>query len=305
MFTIAHLSDLHLSPLPRAASAREYISKRAIGYLSWTFRRQKLHDTSIAEVIIADIRKFAPDHVALTGDLINISLPGEYVAAAAWLERFGPPDWITVVPGNHDAYVHVPWLRGASLWSRYMIGDLRIEGAHPGPHLQTLFPFVRQRKNVALIGLSTAEPQSLRRAGGRLGERQLRDLAHALQLLRKRGFFRIVLVHHPPFPGQTSPRKALVDAAAFRSVIEAEGAELVLFGHNHRLMRSDLETQKGTTHAIGVSSVSARFGTRLQPASWHHYAIRRQEGQWLTHVTVRSLNSKQEMETQLEFDLIN
>jgi 3',5'-cyclic AMP phosphodiesterase CpdA len=53
-----------------------------------------------------------PDHVALTGDLINLSLQAEYRLAAKWLAALGDPDWITFVPGNHDAYVPFPWDTG-------------------------------------------------------------------------------------------------------------------------------------------------------------------------------------------------
>jgi 3',5'-cyclic AMP phosphodiesterase CpdA len=45
MFTLAHISDLHLGPLPKAESWSSYFSKRAIGYLSWRLRRQKRTST--------------------------------------------------------------------------------------------------------------------------------------------------------------------------------------------------------------------------------------------------------------------
>ena len=256
MFTLAHLSDLHLGPLPRAASRRDYLSKRAIGYWSWNLKRFGLHVPEIAQEMIADIRSHKPDHVALTGDLINIALPLEFQAAARWLHDFGPPNWITVVPGNHDAYVPVPWALGVGHWAEYMTGDLRTPGAFTGPHLETPFPFVRQRKNIAIIGLSSAEPQGYRVATGSLGARQLENLASTLGELRERGFFRIVLIHHPPLPGQCPVRKALKDAAKLKEVIESQGAELVLFGHNHIHMRATIDTRFGKAHTIGVPSAT-------------------------------------------------
>ena len=71
------------------------------------------------------------------------------------------------------------------------------------------FPFVRQRRNVALIGASTATPQSLRRAGGELGRRANRGLGPVLCRPAQKGFYRILLIHHPPLPGQADHRKAL------------------------------------------------------------------------------------------------
>src|SRR3546814_1584516 len=44
-------------------------------------------------------------------DLTNIALPGEFVQVGRWLEGLGAPEGVTVVPGNHDAYVAVPWER--------------------------------------------------------------------------------------------------------------------------------------------------------------------------------------------------
>jgi len=51
-----------------------------------------------------------------------------------------------------------------------------------------------------------------------------------LKTLRERGFCRVVMIHHPPLPGQAKDRKALTDAAAFKQMLEAEGAEAGLRG---------------------------------------------------------------------------
>jgi 3',5'-cyclic AMP phosphodiesterase CpdA len=306
MFTLAHLSDLHLGPLPKAQKRRDYLSKRAIGYWSWNLKRFGLHLPAIADQMAADIRSHQPDHVAVTGDLVNIALPGEFQNAARWLERFGSPGWITVVPGNHDAYVPVPWEIGAGLWAPYMTGDLRMPGAPTGTHLATPFPFVRQRKNIAIVGVSSAEPQGYRHATGQLGSRQMDDLAATLGTLRERGFFRILLIHHPPLPGQSPVRKALIDATNLKSVIEAQGAELVLFGHNHIHMRATIETRFGRTHTIGVPSATTRPGHLYPAAAWYKYAIRRHGGVWHTKVTVHALSSVNgNFEPQTEFDLVN
>jgi 3',5'-cyclic AMP phosphodiesterase CpdA len=306
MFRLAHLSDLHLGPLPPADSLQDYFNKRAIGFLSWNLKRRAMHIPAIAVEMVADIKARSPDHVAITGDLINIALAAEFRNAAMWLKDFGPAEWITLVPGNHDAYVSVPWETGASLWAPYMKGDLRLPGAPASRNLVTPFPFVRQRKNIAIIGVSTAEPQSYHRAAGSLGNRQLEDLSSTLDALRQRGFFRVLLIHHPPLPGQCPPRKALSDAAGLRSVIESQGAELVLFGHNHLHMLASIDTRYGKTHTIGVPSATVCNGHNYPPAAWYEYAIRRHEGHWQTKVTVRSLaKSSDKFETQTEFDLVN
>ena len=81
MFTLAHLSDVHIGPLPKAESWRDYWGKRALGKINWHRRRRFLHDPAIAMAMVADIKAHSPDHVALTGDLINIALKQEFVAA--------------------------------------------------------------------------------------------------------------------------------------------------------------------------------------------------------------------------------
>src|SRR5206468_1457550 len=169
---------------------------------------------------------------------------------------FGPPAWITVVPGNHDAYVAFAWENGTGLWADYMTGDMNVPGARPHGNIAALFPFVRQRKNIALIGVSSAVPQAYHSAGGELGSRQLAHLAEILKDLRQRGYYRVLLIHHPPIPGLASRRRALEDAAALKAVLEEEGAELVLHGHNHHYSQVSLASRHGAVNIIGLPSAS-------------------------------------------------
>ncbi|MGE0007284.1 MAG: metallophosphoesterase [Parvibaculaceae bacterium] len=293
MFTLAHLSDVHIGPLPRADSWRDYLGKRALGKISWHRRRRFLHDPAIAMAMIADIKAHAPDHVALTGDLINIALKQEFVEAAQWLKAFGPADWITLVPGNHDAYRPFPWIQGAGLWSDYMTGDIRLARSPDPADPDSLFPFVRQRRNIALIALSSAVPQSLFRAGGRLGAGQLARLPPLLHDLRQRGFYRVILIHHPPLPGLTSRRRALDDDSELKGIIEEHGADLVLYGHNHRHGRGKLQTRFGIAHVMGAPSATSPGRGTYDAAAWYLYDIRRQDGVWTTNVTVRRWEGSQ------------
>ena len=100
MFRLAHLSDPHL-PMPHARPL-ELIGKRATGYLNWWRSRVHLHVPEALAGIVADIKGEKPDHIALTGDLVNISLPTEFSRAAQWLAALGSPHDVTVIPGNHD-----------------------------------------------------------------------------------------------------------------------------------------------------------------------------------------------------------
>src|SRR5207247_1587065 len=102
--TLAHLSDPHLPPLP-AARLRDFAGKRALGYLNWTRNRHKYHRREVLDALVADMHAQRPDHIAVTGDLVNLALEAEFTPAQAWLESVGTPQRVTVVPGNHDAHV--------------------------------------------------------------------------------------------------------------------------------------------------------------------------------------------------------
>ena len=286
MLTLAHLSDVHLAPLPRLRMV-ELRGKRLFGYQSWRFRRRHLHEQRIADLIAADVKSANPDHIALTGDLINLSAKVEFGIGASWLAALARPDQLTFVPGNHDAYVPVSWDKGLGLWADYMTGDLRMPGAHGTGHLAAPFPFVRQRRNIALIGVSTALPQPVGYATGRMGNAQIEKLAEILSELRRRGFYRVLLIHHPPLPGLAKPRKELLDAGELRTVLETEGAELVLHGHNHADSLFSLESRHGPVHVVGTASASANGSSRHPPASWYLYQIKRQDGVWRCEARVR------------------
>jgi 3',5'-cyclic AMP phosphodiesterase CpdA len=304
LFSLAHLSDVHLGPLPKGAAWRNFELKRLVGYLSWQFNRRKLHDPQIASLIATDIREHTPDHVAHTGDMVNIAAHAEFPPARAWIERLGNGETLTFVPGNHDAYVNCPWEKGLVHFAPWMKGDMKVTGTQTTAQIAAPFPFVRLRKNVALIALSSGVPQSLVSAGGELGEAQLAALAPLLRDLRERGFARVVLIHHPPLPGLARPRKALADARALRDILINEGAELVLHGHNHRQMLNPLETRFGRCHVLGVASASMNGNDGHEPAAWNLYQISRQDGRWLTSVTTRSYDpASRSLATTAEFTL--
>ena len=121
-FALAHVSDLHLSSLA-GVSPRVLLDKRILGYLSWWHRRRHEHRTDVLEALRASLHGERLDHIAVTGDLTHLGLPQEFREAAAWLARLGEPEGITVVPGNHDAYVREPWRDTFAQWSPYMRAD--------------------------------------------------------------------------------------------------------------------------------------------------------------------------------------
>jgi 3',5'-cyclic AMP phosphodiesterase CpdA len=283
-FVLAHLSDLHLSSL-RGVRPRELMDKRILGYLSWRHRRRREHRGEVLDVLRADLHSQHPDHVAVTGDLTHIGLPQEFREAAEWLAKLGPPHDVTVVPGNHDAYVHEPWQRTFAQWSPYMRGD--DEAAESGDG-SVEFPSLRVRRHVAMIGLSTALPSAPFLATGRLGERQLARLDRLLAETAAAGLFRIVLLHHPPGPHTVRWRKALRDGGALRDILARQGAELTLHGHAHLSAATYLDGERARNLAIGVPSASAVGKHADRRATYHLYRIRCDGERWRLRVAVRS-----------------
>ncbi|HET8882912.1 MAG TPA: metallophosphoesterase [Solimonas sp.] len=277
-FTLAHFSDPHLPYEPRLAG-RQLFSKRLLSAWSWHRKRRRVQRQDIVAALTADIRAVGADHIAVTGDITNFSLPGEFTQAAAWLDGLGAADAISIVPGNHDALVAVEPAQGWQHWQRWMRSDGDDDRVMPA------WPYVRVRDRVALIGVSSAVPTAPLLAGGRIGATQLAALE--TQLHAQRGRFRIVLVHHPIADGAVSRRKALADRGALREVLRRAGCELVLHGHA-RDARLDLVGRDGAPIlCLGLPSASAAPNPHDAGARWHALRIEAVADGWQLDVATR------------------
>ena len=281
-FVLAHLSDPHLGPLPRPRIA-ELAGKRAIGYLNWWRKRGRIHSGAVLERIVSDLKAQTYDHLAVTGDLVNISLPKEYPPALAWLESLGSPRDVTLVPGNHDAYVWAAARLPQTHWGRYLSGDDGGGTAAGDP----VFPFLRRRGPLALIGLSSAVPTAPLMASGALGGEQLARFGELLDRCGREDVFRVVLIHHPPSSKRSHHLRRLVDGAAFRETLARHGAELVLHGHAHAHLVSFLEGPKGRVPIVGVPSASELPPGEHDAAAYNLYRIERQSAGWRCEVISR------------------
>lgn len=277
VYTLAHLSDIHLSPMPQV-KARHLFSKRALGFVNWHRGRKFVHRREILDLLTKDLRARGPDHIAVTGDLVNLGLPEEFPRAADWLHDLGSPDEVTVIPGNHDAYVRLDPNKGIGHWRDY--GVANTDGLALAPTPECGFPFVRRFGDIALIALSSAVPTAPFVAAGALGEQQRMALAAILEQLGREGLFRIVLIHHPPLPGQADWRRGLRDAQALKHILQNHGAELVLHGHNHEQSVAMLETNSGSAIVVGVPSASDGGEGDTVPARYNEYGIERAGNGW-------------------------
>lgn len=278
MFTLAHLSDPHLAPLP-APSWLDLIGKRVTGYINWQRKRRFIHDPAVLAALVDDLKRQAPDHIAVTGDIANIALPAEFRRGRDWLETLGSARDVSFVPGNHDIYVTEAGAFAQRQWGAYMADD---EGAGG-------FPYLRRRGKVALIGVNSGAPTAPFLATGWIGTKQLAELSALLTMLKDEDVFRVVMIHHPPVT-KAARYKQLLDAPVLLKVLKAHGAELLLHGHDHVHMVNWLAGPNGTrVPAVGVPSASARPGADKDAAAYHLYAIDGARGAWRVELIARAV----------------
>ncbi len=304
MTVIAHLTDIHLPPVP-VPQLRELSLKRLLGFLNWHRSRKFLHNADVVERIVRDLKQQNFDHLIVSGDLVNLALEAEFVAGAEWMARLGPTENISFVPGNHDYYgsaenftartAHHGTASVAPL-SAYMQSDYHqsdtlqpvrdfLSGAGNGP----LQSFLKVVGEVAIIGLNSAIPTPPFKAYGELDAASLAFLEDCLPALKRAGFYRCVVLHHPPIAGLTPARRALRNAQELNAQLVIYGAELVLYGHNHRQQVNRLETSDGFCHVVGTPSASICKAGPYDRARYNLFHIERTKDSWKTSMQGRGL----------------
>ena len=269
MFHLAHISDVHLSPLPDVSIA-ELFSKRITGYVNWRMNRAKTQRANVLAPLMADILAAKPDHIAISGDLVNLALNAEFDVSLNWLKSIGVGERMSVIPGNHDAYVPGALTKACAKWRDYIKSDSETKG----------FPFVRQRGPVAIIGVSSAIATLPFMASGFFGMKQAKRLATHLRQAKERGLFRVVMIHHPPFRYPNDMIRRLHGIALFQKTVLETGAELILHGHTHLASFNQVGQGDAAIPVVGVPSASQSFGSHKPAARWNQFAISGEVGAW-------------------------
>ncbi len=218
-----------------------------------------------------------PDHIAITGDFVNLALEAEFEPARAWLEGVGTPDRISIVPGNHDAYVRKTRHRFAETLGHY--------SATMPPRT---FPSLRRRGPLALIGVSSAVPTAPLMATGWLGRGQLEALERLLSELSTEQLFRVLMIHHPL--RSDTRAKRLTDSNELCALLKRYGVDLVLHGHDHIHSTMWIDGPDRAIPAIGVPSASALAHGRYPAAAYNLFSIERDGNGWRCEQTVRGID---------------
>lgn len=277
MVQLAHISDIHLAPLP-FVGPHELFNKRITGFLNWRIKRQGHMHSETLNNLIEHMIEQNPDFTAVTGDLVNLSLNAEFETAAEWIKQLGPPSKVCTIPGNHDAY-----LKGSREKFCTAMGDYG-RGSSIG---ENHFPFVRHAQDVAIIACNSAVATPPFFATGAFDDAQAARLRQILLSLGETGMFRVVLIHHPPTSEHAKDwRRGLKGADKFRKVIAEAGAELILHGHLHRSTMSEIPGPKGGVPVVGVASASEDAASGHDPARYNLFTIERKAGSgaWTCHL---------------------
>jgi 3',5'-cyclic AMP phosphodiesterase CpdA len=280
MFLLAHVTDPHFRGSLAGVSPLDFIGKRALGGLNLIVNRRRKHKMELLEALRVDMRAQAPDHLALTGDLANVSLAGEWRAALAWIDRCGlAPAAISVIPGNHDAYVETVVASRAfeQLFAPYMTNDLP-----PAAGAGADYPYVQIRDGITFVGVSSSVATGDFGAWGQIGAAQLARLESMLAAPALAGKTRVVMVHHPPIRQKHGEERNLKDRAALAAVLARVGADLVLHGHDHQDERTELSGPGGRPIPV-IGGGSASYTGRPEVRSRYNlFEIEGGEITWIT-----------------------
>lgn len=224
---LAHFSDIHVTHFPLSGKPA---LKRFAAVASYTLAGRGKHFQGSDERIgklLEDVDAQGVDHALCTGDLTGVSTEAEFARVA---ELFGPrlqqPARYTVIPGNHDRYVH----DADGLFERHFAAVS--EGGK--------FPFLKHLSDtVSVVAIDVARPTSVIDSSGLCGEKQRAALEAILTDRALKGRFVILALHYGLLrsEGQRDSRPhGLRDDLELMALIDRDDVtvDLVLHGHMHR-----------------------------------------------------------------------
>ncbi len=185
MATIAQLSDLHL--LEDSYANRPFGPRARLSYLSFGRRLDPDERRKRAADALEEVQARSVDHLLITGDLTEDGHLEQFEVLAELLsESRIPAERITLVPGNHDAYID------GGAFAKAMKGPLQPYAATSSAGTALRFC------DVTIVPVSTAFHQSPLRSAGAIAPSELESLAGIAKDPRLDGRPLVFAQHHAP-----------------------------------------------------------------------------------------------------------
>lgn len=232
---LGHISDLHILEIDKIRPL-EMLNKRLVGGANLFFKRSDAHSPGVVKMALAHLESAGIDHLAITGDLTNLALESEFVAAREIIETVpDSKERVSVIPGNHDYYVPsaVKNRLFETYFAEYLVSDL------PDYQCDTGYPFVHFRDDVAIVGVSSCIATAPFFATGKVLADELRALDALLDDPAVRKRFTVVMIHHPLLPSEHKKVeyfRRLTNASQVLDVLRRRNVGLAIHGHNHQFL---------------------------------------------------------------------
>jgi len=214
-------------------------------------------DRAAIEWFGARVKEEKPDAVIMTGDLTMRARPGEFEAAAKWLQGLGVP--VTVEVGNHDLPYFNPWARFVTPYKRYRALEHMIEKP-------------LDVKGVAVVPLKTTArfQWRLNWSKGHVSDRALQESLAQVEAAPP-GDLVFVACHHPLIEGGTRATSHTRRGAEALEALATAGAHAVLTGHVHDPFDVEHRLGERIVRLIGAGTLSERV--RDKPPSFNEITV--------------------------------
>jgi Icc protein len=257
MATIAQLTDLHL--LEDDFSERPFGPRARLSYLSFgrsldaAERRKRVADA------LEEVKVSRADHLLITGDLTEDGHLAQFEVLAELLHASRiPPDRITLVPGNHDAYIE------GGAFAQAMAGPLRAYA--PTSMIGVPLRF----RDVTIVPVSTAFHQSPLRSAGAIAPEELKALGDIAGDASLAGRPLVCAQHHPP-GRHLVPMwhwiDGLVEHNALSALFDRCPHLHVVHGHTHHEANRSIRKGEAARVFSAKAVVEAAYPLRLYEAS--------------------------------------
>lgn len=264
LLKMAHFSDLHLIDHRTNLRFRDWLSKRAVGWLNSRIGRGQhfKHAASITRCLVESLPTRGLDGLLFSGDATTLGTHLEFRLVDEIMQPLIRGMVGIAVPGNHDHYVHegvhrkyfeesfAPWQQGR-----------RID-AH-------IYPFAREINGIWFVCVNSSQANfGFWDSRGNVGSAQLRRLELLLTQLPPGP--KILLTHYPYRLGNGEPElrmRRLRDAGKLWEILRKH---IVLWFHGHRHVRYHLVIPDSDCIDVCVGSA-----TQEGRWSYHEYAFHR------------------------------